>query len=90
MICHIANLHPDGTPPPHWDDEGIIGTAVVMGYIQDARVLKTREAAWWSGPYAWNLVDVVVLPEAIPCKGHQGLWDLPADIEAALTAEGKP
>ncbi len=27
------------------------------------------------GRYAWLLSDVVRLPEPIPCRGHQGLWE---------------
>jgi hypothetical protein len=27
------------------------------------------------GRYAWMLEDVIMLPEPIPAKGHQGLWN---------------
>lgn len=30
---------------------------------------------WRIGRYAWELADVVALPEPIPAKGAQGLWE---------------
>lgn len=39
---------------------------------------------WEPGRYAWKLEDVLALREPIPCKGHQGLWTIPDDIEHLL------
>jgi len=40
---------------------------------------------WFVGPFGWVLSDVVVLPAPVPCRGAQGLWEVPADVrEAAL------
>ncbi len=30
---------------------------------------------FYPGRFAWLLGDVVKLPEPIPCRGHQGLWE---------------
>lgn len=30
---------------------------------------------WDPGRYAWELADVVALPQPIPAKGAQGLWE---------------
>lgn len=30
---------------------------------------------WTPGRYAWELVNVIMLPEPIPVKGRQGLWN---------------
>lgn len=38
------------------------------------------------GPWCWLTPDVIELPEPIPCKGKQGLWTVPAGIEARLRA----
>lgn len=35
----------------------------------------------------WELADVRPLPQPVPCKGALGLWNLPEDIEAAVTAQ---
>lgn len=32
------------------------------------------------GPFCWVLSDVKKLPEPIPCRGAQGLWDLPRGV----------
>lgn len=45
------------------------------------------------GRWAWRLERVVRLPEPIPCRGAQGLWDVPAEIAARLeelAAHGAP
>jgi hypothetical protein len=43
------------------------------------------ESPWAvQGQYHWRLGDVQPLAEPVPCKGRLGLWDLPADVEAAV------
>jgi hypothetical protein len=37
------------------------------------------------GRFGWILQDVIVLPEPIPCKGHQRLFEVPDDILPALS-----
>jgi len=36
------------------------------------------------GNVGWVLRDVIVLPTPIPCKGAQGLWDVPDSIAKVL------
>lgn len=36
---------------------------------------------WRPGRYAWELANVKILPEPIPVKGKQGLWDWEPDTE---------
>jgi hypothetical protein len=36
------------------------------------------------GRYAWNIVEIRALPEPIPCRGYQRLWDVPAELERRL------
>ena len=86
MICSIAGLHPDGRPPPHWDDEGIIGTAVILRYFTSDFDIIPAQQQWWSGPFAWALGEIQTLPNPILCRGSQGLWDLPAEVEAQVEA----
>lgn len=38
---------------------------------------------WWAGPCGW-LLDEVVAIEPVPCRGAQGLWNLPADVELVV------
>lgn len=37
------------------------------------------------GPVAWVLTEVRALPVPVPCRGAQGLWDVPADVLAKVT-----
>ena len=32
------------------------------------------------GNKGWRIRDVIVFPEPIPCKGAQGLWNVPDDV----------
>ena len=41
---------------------------------------------WTPGRYAWELDNVRILPEPIPAKGKQGLWNI-ADELVNVTAE---
>lgn len=39
------------------------------------------------GPFAWVLDERVRLATPVPCKGAQGLWRLPADVDAAVRGQ---
>lgn len=39
------------------------------------------------GQYHWRLANPRPLAEPVHCKGRLGLWDLPADVEAAVAAQ---
>ena len=39
---------------------------------------------WKPGHYAWELQNVKILPEPIPIKGQQGLWNWEPGKEAAI------
>jgi len=62
-------------------DEGLIGVVTVAGYAEtpeDAALLAGQgQERWFFGPYGWVLKNARAFPEPIPCKGAQGLWDLP-------------
>lgn len=66
----------------------IVGTAVVAAYARadelDVGGFLIRQSRWFVGPVGWLLKDIVRLPEPIPCRGAQGLWTLPPDIEAKV------
>jgi hypothetical protein len=37
-----------------------------------------------AGQNHWRLANARALAEPVPCKGRLGLWNLPADVEAAV------
>lgn len=39
------------------------------------------------GPWCWVFAGVRALPEPVPCRGFQGLWELPEDVESAVLAQ---
>ena len=43
--------------------------------------------SWDEGyPYWWDLSNVMRLPEPIPCRGNVGMWQMPPDLAAKVTA----
>jgi hypothetical protein len=78
---------------------GIIGTAKVVGRCkvhpesgklrcstEEARKVLLREefqTHWFSGPIGWVLDEVHAIAP-IPCKGAQGLWDVPREIAGQI------
>jgi len=64
--------------------DGTLVTGVSSDHLRchDARLSK-----WYMGPVGWVLDDVVALSKPVPCKGFQGLWNLPADVESAVLAQ---
>jgi hypothetical protein len=66
--------------PSSGADEGLIGVATVRGFATtetECEQFMIGQSEWFSGPYAWLLSDVRAFPAPIPCKGAQGLWDVP-------------
>lgn len=73
----------------------IVATAVVSGCYDSTSDIgllmfsglpsEIKQSPWFFGPVGWLLTDVVRLREPIPCKGAQGLWTVPKDIEERLS-----
>lgn len=94
----------DGWDDPRGMQQGIVGTAIVRGWVHRAsappcglthsNTLTHAEAQqhvssrWFFGPYGWVLEEVRTLPQPIPCSGALGLWALPRVIESQLAAGG--
>jgi hypothetical protein len=84
------------------DAQGIVCTALVRGWVAEhddgevrydgdvteADALATLLDPWWCGPVGYLLTDVRVLATPVPCRGAQGLWRVPADVEALVLARG--
>lgn len=52
----------------------------IVAVVRFDGVVKESDDPWFQGPYGWQFSDVVVLPEAVPCRGAQGLWEIPEDV----------
>lgn len=60
--------------------EGVCGLLKFAGTVHETQRGPVRESPWFAGPVAWHWSRKIVLPEPVPCRGSQGLWELPADV----------
>jgi hypothetical protein len=44
-------------------------------------VVTESDDSWFAGPCGWILDDVVKLDSPVMCRGAQGLWTVPWDVE---------
>lgn len=49
------------------------------------RLWELDKDPWWSGPCGWLLDDVIAIPP-VSCKGHQGIWKLPPEVQVVVRA----
>lgn len=73
---------PDGTPVP---TDLVFGAVVGVAWLDDVvRPDACGDDPFAFGPWCWRLTKVSPLVEPVPCRGAQGLWDLPDDIAAEV------
>lgn len=65
---------------------GIVAVTRVAGFRGWDSIGSPDDDPWLVGPWGWQLDNVRVLVEPVPCKGAQGLWTLPPDLEVAVRA----
>lgn len=79
--------HLEGFPPRKADhpEGAIVGLATVARVLHESSLIDradpARSSRWFMGPWGWVLRDVIALPEPVPCRGAQGLWPVPEDVE---------
>jgi hypothetical protein len=86
-------LDPDADQP--WMALTRITSAVIavatldrtIASAMEATMLGADQARWFFGPIGYVLRDVVLLPESVPCRGWQGFWCVPEDVEAKVRAQ---
>ena len=61
--------------------EGVVALATVGQPVAASR------SPWFVGRYGWPMLDVVRLPEPVACRGAQGLWTLPPEVEARVLGQ---
>lgn len=67
-------------------DRGIVAVTTLAEVLRLGAV-PLYEHPWYCGPVGWRFEEIVALPHPIECRGHQGLWDLPKDVENRVQAE---
>lgn len=66
-----------------------LADATLPGLFAAARFagcVTASPSPWFNGPHGWAWSELVVLPEPVPCRGAQGLWDIPAEALALFVA----
>jgi hypothetical protein len=61
--------------------KAIVAVATYKGFV------SSSDDPWFVGPYGWVFDDVRKLESPIACRGFQGLWGVPTDIERAIAAQ---
>ncbi len=65
--------------PPGYEYGAIIGTVKVV------RCEGNHQSAWAiPDQWHWVLSDPIALDKPIPCRGYQGLWNVPEEIVTAM------
>jgi hypothetical protein len=78
VVCPPMDAHP----------YGIVGVLTITGfYLADHPDLFSPRSPWAFGPVCWKLANVRALPEPAFCKGAQGFFDLPSDVEAQVRSQ---
>jgi len=54
------------------------------GLLTQQEICEAIDSPWFGGPVGWVLADVVALSCPVPCRGAQGLWTLPDDVETEV------
>ena len=57
--------------------------------VCDYKARQRREAEQWDEGYSywWDLSNVMRLPEPIPCRGNVGMWQMPPELAAKVSAD---
>ncbi|KKK79508.1 hypothetical protein LCGC14_2832820, partial [marine sediment metagenome] len=67
----------------------IIATCRLVCVVTDAgavrRIAGKDQVRWFFGPYGWVLADMKAV-KPVPCRGFQGLWNIPDPIMAKMAA----
>lgn len=76
---------------PYFDnveDEGIVGLMLLSGRVfrGDDTLGFDTVSPWYAGPYGYEIAAAIPFPTPIPCRGMQGWWPVPNEIEAMISA----
>lgn len=80
----VADIWPLVNSVP-MDRGAVVAVASVVGFfatLDEPR--RTLTDPWVIGPWCWQLDRVRPLICPVPCKGQQGIWTLPPDVEAEI------
>lgn len=69
-----------------WTAENICSHADLLSF-SNGELLGPKQVRWFFGPVGYLLRDVRALAEPVPCRGFQGFWTLPPDVERQVVEQ---
>jgi hypothetical protein len=91
LAMQVGSYLPDRGDAPEADQlarGAVVAVARLFAATRYPAMVQSQLGAgqlrWFNGPVGWLLSDVRRLPEPVPCRGAQGLWALPGDVDAAV------
>lgn len=64
---------------------GVVFAVVTLDrVVTEARKLPAVQQRWFTGPCGWVLTNLIAMPVLVPCRGAQGLRELPAEPDLAV------
>jgi hypothetical protein len=84
-VEELRRLHllPHDVTPEHFARGAVVGVSVLYRVITAARELSPTQQMWWNGPVGWVFGSTCSF-DPVPCRGAQGLWNLPDEVERAV------
>ncbi len=77
-VCELVNCVPTAGSRPG------SGGPKYADWVHDLTDQERAFGDYTAGRYGWLLANIRPLSRPIPCRGAQGLWDVPADVQAQL------
>lgn len=68
----------------------IVALTRVLRVVRSPAQLTARERQWFFGPIGWVLDEPRVLARPVACRGAQGIWTVPPEIEMRVRAIAGP
>jgi activating signal cointegrator 1 len=99
LAIHAAKRKPDAVPARF----GTVALGAIVCIVRLVNCIRTgeivnglseEEESWGDyspGRWAWQTESLIALPEAIPLRGHQGLfdWQMPEEIAQLTIGSGQ-
>jgi hypothetical protein len=70
----------------YFDRGAVVAVARLKGSETDIEKIDGTQRFWFAGPVGWILTDVRPVRPVV-CRGAQGLWNLPPEIEREVVRE---
>lgn len=61
----------------------VFAVATLDRVVTEARTLPAVQQRWFFGPCGWVLANLIAMPVPVPCRGAQGLRELPVEADLA-------